>query len=88
MFTVPKSCPKIALICETRMIRMKWMIWQEKIMLVMRIKNHSTDTLCKQVYEEGRERSWPGLSQEVSRICQEVGLPDVNGLNVPKSEVK
>ena len=86
MFTVPESCPKIALTCETRMIRMKWRIWQDKILLVLRIKNHHTDTLCRQVYDEGRHKS--GLSQEVSGICEELGLPDVNGVNVPKSEVR
>ena len=67
---------------------MKWRIWQEKIMLILRIKNHSNDTLCKQVYNDGRQRSWPGLPQEVASICQEVGLPDVNSVNVQKSEVK
>ena len=33
-------------------------------------------------------RGEKGHGQEVSRICQEVGLPDVNCVNVPKSEVK
>ena len=37
MLTVPESCPKIALRCETGMMGMKWRIWREKIMLMIRI---------------------------------------------------
>ena len=37
---VPESCPKVALRCETKMIGMKWRIWQEKILLLLRIKKH------------------------------------------------
>ena len=51
----------------------------------MRIKNHSTDTLCKQVFVEG---SWPGFPREGLRICHEVALPDFNCVNVSNSEVK
>ena len=40
MLTVPESCPKVALRSETKMIGMKWRIWMEKIMLIMRIKKH------------------------------------------------
>ena len=39
MFSVPESCPKIALRSETGMLGMKWRIWQQKIMLLRRIKN-------------------------------------------------
>ena len=56
MLTVPESGPKIAFICEIRMICMKWRIWQEKILLLIRIKNHESEVLCKQVYEEGKKR--------------------------------
>ena len=67
---------------------MKWRIWQEKVLLVIRIKNHEPDTLCRQVYEEGRKRSWPGLAKEVSDICETIGIEDVNIVMVSKTEVK
>ena len=72
MSMVPESCPKVALRCETKMIGMKWRIWQEKILLLLRIKKHNEEALCRQVYEEGRSRGWPGLGQEVSAICKEL----------------
>ena len=74
MLCVPESCPKIALRCETKMMGMKWRIWQEKILLLMRIKSQGMDTLCRQVYEEGVKNDWPGLAKEVSEICKEIGI--------------
>ena len=88
MFTVPESCPKVALRCETRMIGMKWRIWLEKILLLMRIKKHNEGTLCRQVYEEGKKNQWPGLGQDVTRICQILEIPDVNDVMVSKTDVK
>jgi hypothetical protein len=57
-------------------------------LLLMRIKNHEMGTLCRQVYEEGKHMGWPGLGQEVSDICAELGIPDVNNMMVSKHEVK
>ena len=85
---VPESCPKVALRCETKMIGMKWRIWQEKILILLRIKKHNEEALCRQVYEEGRSRGWPGLGQEVSAICKELGIADVNEQMVSKCDVK
>ena len=79
---------KVALRCETGMIGMKWRIWQEKILLLIRIKSHGLDTLCRQVYEEGVRHDWPGLGQEVTKICDEIGIADVNNSMVAKSEIK
>ena len=75
---VPESCPKVALKAETGMLGMKWRLWQEKIFLLMRIRNHSEDALCRQIYEEGELRKWPGLGQEVKEICQALNIPDAN----------
>ena len=44
---VPESCPKVALKSETKMLGMKWRIWEAKILLLMRIRNHETNTLCR-----------------------------------------
>ena len=54
MLTVPESCPKIALRCETGMMGMKWRIWTEKLSLLMRIKQQDPKTLSRQVLEESR----------------------------------
>ena len=88
MLTVPESCPKVALRCETGMLGMQWRIWLEKIMLLARIKKQSTTSLSRQVYEESRDRGWPGLGEEVTEICKTIGIPDVNDVDVCKSFIK
>ena len=44
MLRVPESCPRVALRAETRMISMKHRIWQEKVLLLRRIKRQNADT--------------------------------------------
>ena len=53
---VPESCPKVALRCETKMLGMKWRVWQEKLFLLMRIRKHEEGVLCRQIYEEAKAR--------------------------------
>ena len=88
VLSVPESCPKIALRCETGMLGMKWRIWLQKISMVIRIKNKDEDALCKQVYNQEQLHGWPGLSSEVSAICCEIGIPDVNQNCVPYRTIK
>ena len=85
---VPESCPKVALKSETGMVGMKWRLWEQKILLLMRIRNHNEDTLCKQIYLEGESNNWPGLGQEVREICQILDIPDANKEFINKSEIK
>ena len=70
------------------MLGMKWRVWEEKVILLMRIRNHDQDTLCRQIYEEGKSKGWPGLANEVTDICNRINIPDVNETFVPKSVVK
>ena len=70
------------------MLGTKWRIWQEKILLLLRIKKHDKSTLCRQVYEKGRANGWPGLGVEVTDICNELEIPDANDVEVSKAEVK
>ena len=56
--------------------------------MLVRIKCKGEDTLCKQIYEEEKMKGWPGLSKEVSKICADIGIPDVNHKYVPKKEIK
>ena len=61
---VPESCPRIALRAETRMIGMKHRVWQEKLLLLRRIKNKNRQSLSRKIFEEQRANNWPGLSKE------------------------
>ena len=56
--------------------------------MLMRIRNHETNALCRQIYDEGKSRGWPGLGQEVTDICTILNIPDVNNTFVTKSVIK
>ena len=78
MLRVPESCPRIALRVETGMMGMKHRIWLEKTMLLKRIKGQKTDSLSKKILEEQKSNKLRGLSREVTHICEEINIPDIN----------
>ena len=88
MFKVPDGTPNIALIAETATLRTKWRVWEAKVMLVKRLQSQDITSLARMVYEEQLRLGWPGLAEEVKKICSEVGLPDVNLIEVKKEKVK
>ena len=85
---VPESCPKLALQCETKMTDMKWRVYEEKCLLLLRIKLLEDGSLAKTINEEAEDQGWPGLWKEVRSICIEIGIPDINLYQVRKQDVK
>ena len=67
---------------------MKWRIGQEKVFLLQRIIKFEEGTLAKQVYTEGRELGLPGLWKEVSEICEDVDILDINDSVVSKETIR
>ena len=59
-----------------------------KVMLLLRIKGQETSVLARQIYDESRTREWPGLAAEVTVICKEIGISDVNTVTVDKTTIK
>ena len=88
MFRVPESCPRIALRAETKMMGMRHRIWQMKISLLKRIKKQGAHSLSGQILQEQRDKNWPGLAREVSEICEELSIPDINIHDIPDSQIK
>ena len=60
------------------MIRMKHRIWLLKLSLILKMNKQSTSTLSRMILEEQRLNNWPGLSKEVSSICETLKIPDIN----------
>ena len=44
--------------------------------------------MSRQVYEEGKANDWPGLAKEVTDICSQLGIPDLNNVYVPKEDIR
>ena len=87
---VPQSTPKLSIRAALGLPGMAWRIKQEKILLVLAIKEQEDDCLAKEVLKEQVRMEWPGLGQEVMDICREIGLPDATKeeIVIQKEEVK
>ena len=74
---VPKGGPKVMLRAETGSLKMRKRIQKQKLMLAKKISKEK-ENLAGAIYAEQVRMGWPGLADEVSRICKEVGLGDIN----------
>ena len=82
-----QKCPKVLLRAETSMLGMKHRVWKEKIMFIIQLRKLREESLAREILGEQRNNDWPGLAQEVSKICQDIGLEDVNSCEVSKDKV-
>ena len=71
---VLESCPKLALLCETKMLDMKWRIWDAKCSLLVKTQCLDDKALAKQIYLEAETNNWAGLGREVSQTCQQIHI--------------
>ena len=76
---LPVSTPKACLLAATGRTRMKWRVWEQKLLLILAIRQQDDDdvVLAKQVLDEQVELGLPGLAQEASDICSQIGLADI-----------
>ena len=71
---LPVSTPKACLLAATSRMKIKWRVWEQKLLLILAIRQQGEDVLARQVLEEQVELGLPGLGQEVTNICSKIGL--------------
>ena len=74
--------------CETFSRAIKWRIWEEKCLLLIRIQNLEEGSLALKVYEEAEKQGWPGLGRDVRNICNEIKIPNINLHKICKKDVQ
>ena len=57
-------------------------VWREKVLLVHHLRGLDPDSLARRIYQEQRERPWPGLARETTEICRQLGIPDCNTADI------
>ena len=77
---VPYGTPKVSLLSETGLLSIRLRLWKRKCLMIHHIKNMEKEKLAKQIYLEQIENGWPDLSKELTLICEELGIEDVNFL--------
>ena len=74
---LPVSTPKACLLAATSRMKMRWRVWERKLLLILAIRQQGEDVLARQVLEEQVELGLPGLGREVTDICYQLGLEDI-----------
>ena len=69
------------------MINMKYRIYNEKCLLLQRIKKLDDKALAKEIHNEAMRNDWPCLGSDVKIICEELRIPDINNIEVKKSVI-
>ena len=67
---------------------MKWRIWEQKCLLLIRVKNLEEGSLAKKMYEQAEDQGWPGLGRDVQEICNPINIPNMNTNIISKSDLQ
>ena len=82
LLKAPQSTPRLAVRGALGLQGMKFRVWQEKVLLILAIREQEEGCLAKEVLEEQVRMGWPGLGQEVQEICRQTGLEDATAEEV------
>ena len=78
IYSCPDSTPIPALRGETGLLNFEQRIMCEKICLVTRMMNQDNeeDSYAQEILKEQIAMDWDGLTKEVIKFCEEIGLPN------------
>ena len=88
LLQLPLSTPKASLRAAFGLLGMAWRVKEAKVLLVMAIRRQEEGGLAREVLEEQLAMGFPGLGQEVTKICEELRIPDASRQEVSKEELK
>ena len=88
LFRLPLSTPKAILSYDTGMLSMKWRIAYKKINFARKIMRKPDNSITKRVIAQEVVSNIHGLGYETTRLCQQLGLPNVLNVKVSKADLK
>ena len=57
-------------------------------MMVIHLRSLDETTLARGVYEEQKEKDWPGLAKETKNICLNLNIEDCNNTQIGKTKYR
>ena len=88
LFRLPLSTPKAILAYDTGMQPMKWRIAYRKLNFVRKVMTKPDNSITKRVICQEVVSNIHGLGYESTRLCQELGLPNVLNISLSKADIK
>ena len=90
LMKLPASTPRLAIRGAMGLLGMRWRVWEAKLLLYLAIQEQDEGGLARDVLDQQVRMDWPGLGEEVRRICKDVGLPDItrDSVRISKEDIK
>ena len=88
LLKLPLSTPKASLRAAFGLLGMAWWVKAAKVLMVMSIRGQEEGGAGQGGARGAPAMGFPGLGQEVTQICKEMGIPDASRQEVKKEEVK
>ena len=85
---VGPGTPRVGLLAQTGLMSMKYRIWVEKTMMILHLRGLEESSMASRIWKEQRTWGWPGLSKEVTEICEDLDVTDTNEMDFEESEKK
>ena len=85
---IGQGSPVAGLLWDTQLLDMSLRIYREKVLMVIHLRSLDETTLARRVYEEQKEKDWPGLAIETKNICQYLNIEDCNITQIGKTKYK
>ena len=63
-------------------------MWSQKVLLIHNMAGLQEGDLARMMLLEQRKYGWPGLAQEVARLCEQLGLEHAAETKMNKTESK
>ena len=87
MLEILKKTVKVMLTSETQSLKMKYRIWNKKLLPTKSIMQKEV-SLVNMTYFEQIEMGWPGLAEEVKQICKTIGLANISKKEIDKKDIE
>ena len=88
MWATGPGAPRVALRADLGTRSMESRVWSQKILLIHHTARLQEGDLARMMLEEQKKYSWPGLAQEVARLCEQLGLENAAETKMNKTEYK
>ena len=63
-------------------------VMEPKLLLALHLRHLDEESLANQVYQDQLAMGWPDLATEVGKICEELGIENVNTTKYNKYDYK
>ena len=85
---VGPGSPVSAIMWDTSLLDMQLRVWREKLMMIIHIRSFDAEAIASQIYQEQKDKNWPGLAEETRVISEALKIEDCNTTMLGKQKYR